>query len=276
MNAAIERAPRAELEALQRERLRATVAARPAHAARRARPPAGDPELTDAAVHDQGRPARALPARPAGRPARHAAPDPRLQRLARAPDRRRLHAGRPRRLDRGDGALHGDGRRQARHGRPQRLRLRPVHRRPRLPPGRRADRGAHDPGLRRRHRAPGAAPEGPPGPGPVLHAVLRAPHRPGPARSRDRQGRAGAGDRPVRRRAVDRGDARPDRGRARAHSRSTSTGSRRSSARASPPSAPRPATACTSRRTTSSSRSSTPRPARRARTARTASWSSRR
>ncbi len=217
MNAAIDRAPRAELEALQERALARDGPARPAHAARRARP-RRRPRADRPAVHGQGRPARALPAGPAGGPARHAAPDPRVQRLTRAPDRRGLHAGRPRRVDRGDGALHGDGRRQARHGRPQRLRLRPVHRRSRLPPGRRADRGAHDPGLRRRHRAPGAAPEGPPGPGPVLHALVRAPHRPGPARSRDRQGGAGAGDRAVRRRALDRGDARPDRGRARADS----------------------------------------------------------
>ena len=61
-------------------------------------------------------------------------------------------AGRPRRLVGGDGALHGDGRRQARHGRPQRLRLRAVHRRARLPPGRRAARRA------RRSRSPAASP----------------------------------------------------------------------------------------------------------------------
>ena len=39
-----------------------------------------------------------------------------------------------------------------------------------------------DPGLRRRHRAPGDAAARPPGPGALLHAVLRAAHRPGPAR----------------------------------------------------------------------------------------------
>ena len=170
MNAAIERAPRDEIEALQQRAPRADGRARPAHAARRAR------------VHRQGRPARALPARAARRRPLGAAPDPRLQRLARPADRRRLHAARPRRLVGGDGALHGDGRREARHGRPQRLRLRAVHRRARLPPGRRAAGRADDPGLRRRDRAPGAAAARPPGPGAVLHAVLRAAHRAGAAR----------------------------------------------------------------------------------------------
>ena len=209
-------------------------------------------------------------------PKHAAAAHPRLQRHRRHADRRRLHRARPRRLVEGDGALHGDGRRAARHGRPQRLRLRALHRRARLPPGRRADRRARDPGLGRRHRPPGDAAARPRRPGPVLHAVLRAAHRPGPARGRDRHGRARARDRHVRRRAVDRGHAHPARGRARPEGAQRLRAVARSSARASRPSARRRATACTCRRTTSSSRSSTPRPAATSRTAPTASSSSRR
>ena len=52
-------------------------------------------------------------------------------------------------------------------------------------------------------------------PGAVLHAVVRAAHRAGPARGGDRAGGARAADRHVRRRAVDRGDAHAARGRAR-------------------------------------------------------------
>ena len=195
-----------------------------------------------------------------------------------APDRRRLHRARPRRLVGGDGALHGDGGREARHGRPQRLRLRALHRRARLPPGRRAARRADDPGLRRRHRAPGAAAAGPAGPGAVLHAVLRAAHRPGPARGGHRRRRARAGDRAC---------SAPSRGPRRCATqleaelgldgaqRLRAVGDRRPGRR--PPNAPRRATACTCRRTTSSSRSIDPGQRRAgARTAPTASSCSRR
>ena len=97
-------------------------------------------DLARLAVHRQGRPARALPVRAPGRPARAARARARLERHRRQADRGRLHAGRPRRLGRGDGALHGDRRRAAGHARPQRQRLRAVHRRARLPPRRRAPR----------------------------------------------------------------------------------------------------------------------------------------
>ena len=109
-----------------------------------------------AAVHRQGRPARALPARPAGGAARggggiHASSGTRRQ-----ADRGRLHPSATSTSGRGDGALPGDGRRDGAgcvvHNA---IRLRPLHRRARLPPGRRADRRDGDAGLGRLHRAPG-------------------------------------------------------------------------------------------------------------------------
>ena len=154
-------------------------------AARRAHPGRLATPLERPPVHRQGRPARALPARPARRPARRAAPHPRV--LAARAASRPSSPTTQHDLDVWSevmaycmtmaGVKPG-------HGRPQRLRLRALHRRARLPPGRRAARRADDPGLRRRHRAPGAAAARPAGPGAVLHAVLRAAHRAGPARSR--------------------------------------------------------------------------------------------
>ena len=149
-------------------------------------------------------------------------------------------ARRPRRLGRGDGALHGDGGRPPRDARPQRLRLRAVHRRPRLPPRRRAARRDRPPGLRRPDPAPGDAAARPAGAGAVLHAVLRA------ARSPRRSRRRGSGPTTCRSRS---GCSAPSRGRRRCASsssagsacaRATSTGCRRSSGPASPPSATRP------------------------------------
>ena len=54
-------------------------------------------------------------------------------------------------VDRADGALHDDGRRAAGDADPQRQRLRAVHRRARLSPGRRADRRDGRPRVRRLH-----------------------------------------------------------------------------------------------------------------------------
>src|SRR3954454_17168119 len=88
-------------------------------------------------------------------------------------------------------------------------------RRARLPHGRRAPRGDGDPRLRRADGAPGDAPARPRRPGALLHPVLRAAHRRGAAGGRHRGRRAGAGGRLLRRRAVDRVDARRARVRAR-------------------------------------------------------------
>ena len=124
------------------------------------------------------------------------------------------------------------------------------------------------PGLRRRHRPPGAADARPP-------AARCSAARP-PTRCTSPQGCARPGIDP-RELALEIGmfgaepwterDARRDRAPSSACARSTSTACPRSSGRASPASAPRHATACTSARTTSSSRSSTPRPASRCPTA---------
>ena len=82
------------------------------------------------------------------------------------------------------------------------------------------------------------------------------------------------GDRHLRRRAVDRADARRRWRSASTSTPSTSTGCRRSWAPASRRSAWRPRTACTSGRTTSTRRSSTRSPARCCPRASRASWSS--
>ena len=65
--------------------------------------------------------------------------------------------GRPRHVDRADGALHDDGRRPARDADPQRQQLWAVHRRPRVPSGRRADRRDGAAGVGRLHGAAGDA-----------------------------------------------------------------------------------------------------------------------
>ena len=98
-------------------------------------------------------------------------------------------------------------------GRPQRQRLRALHRRARLPPGRRAARRDGRPGLGRLHRrARSTLLRDLRRPGALRHPVLRAAHRPGAARRRHRPRRPRARGRPLRRRAVDRGDARAARG----------------------------------------------------------------
>ena len=83
-----------------------------------------------------------------------------------------------------DGALHGDGRRAAGHARPQRQRLRAVHRRARLPPRRRAARRDGPAGLRRLDPPPAHAAARPAGAGAVRDAVLRDARS--PRRSRPR------------------------------------------------------------------------------------------
>ena len=147
MSVRIEHAPRTVLETLQLERLQQLVA-------RLKRVPRGaelpeietldDLEQIPFTVKDDLR--ASYPLGMLAVPRDRAAPHPRLLRHRRHADRRRLHRARPRRLVEGDVALHGDGRRDGRDGRPQRLRLRPVHRRARLPPGRGAPRRARDPG----------------------------------------------------------------------------------------------------------------------------------
>ena len=158
----------------------------------------------------------------------------------------------------------------------QREHLRPVHRRPRLPPGRGADRRSGPPGLRRLHDAAGDAPPRPRRAGARRDAFVRA---------RDRAGRARRGDRPGRARssssacsAASRGPracARRSNARCPGFGPSTSTGSPRCAVPASRPSASRRATACTSTRTTSSSRSSIRSPVRRSTRESRASSSSR-
>ena len=82
-----------------------------------------------------------------------------------------------------DGALHGDGRRARRDGRPQRQRLRAVHRRARASTRARERLGATVvPRLGRLHRAPGDAAARPAAEVLVRHAVLRAGDRPGAER----------------------------------------------------------------------------------------------
>ena len=148
---------------------------------------------------------------PAGA-ARGVRPDPRLLWHAREGDDRRVHASRPRGLG---GLLRPRARRGrsgAGHRRPRRLRLRPLHRRPRPPLRRRAARLHRRPRVGRQHAAPGAAARGPRRRDPLLHAELRARDRRPRLRARAPQ----PARRRLRRRALDGGAARGDRGRARA------------------------------------------------------------
>ena len=108
-------------------------------------------------VHGQDRLARQLPLQHVRGSARKTGPGPRLLRHHRQADRGRLYPGRYRHVVGGDGALDPRRRRPHRHDHPQRLWLRPVHRRPRraLRRGKaRLHRGA---GVRRHDRAAGAA-----------------------------------------------------------------------------------------------------------------------
>ena len=84
-------------------------------------------------------------------------PHPCIERDDRAPDGRRLHAGRSRHLGGPHGALHPRRRRAPRRHGPRRLRLRSVHRRSRRPLRRRAPRLHGRPRVRRHDTTPGAA-----------------------------------------------------------------------------------------------------------------------
>ena len=165
-----------------------------------------------AAVHDQGDAARQLPVRHVRGAARGRRTPPRVERHDRQADRRRLHPRRPRHVGRRRRPLDPRGRRTPRDDPAQRLRLRPVHRRPRCARRCRAARlhrraglgwddaaaGAADPRLRaRRHHGDA-----------VLHAL-------------DHRRARGAGRRPaldvaqgrdLRRRAVDQRHAPRGRG----------------------------------------------------------------
>ena len=88
-------------------------------------------DVAEAAVHDQSGPARELSVRDVRGSARADRAHPRVIRHHRAADRRRLHHGRPRQLGRPGRALAARIRRAPGHAHPQRLRLRPVHRRTR-------------------------------------------------------------------------------------------------------------------------------------------------
>ena len=196
-----------ELETLPRAGARAAAARAAAGAVRRrARGVAG------AAVPGQVGAARRVSVRAPAGAARGVRPDPRLLGHARQADDRRVHARRSRGLGRLLRPRAGGGRSRAGHACAHRVRLRPLHRRSRPPLRRRAARLHRRPGVGREHAAPGAAARGSRRRDPLLHAELRARDRrpcrrsvaPEPPRRR------------LRRRAVDRGAARGDRGRARA------------------------------------------------------------
>ena len=161
------------------ERLRQRAAAPQAHAQDRlrARRPQVARRPVAAAFHREGRPARPLSFRHVRAAAGEARAAARLQRHHRQADRGRLHPEGPRYLGGPDGALHGLRRRAARRRGAQRLRLRPVHRRPGRALRRRAPRrhrGAH---VRRLDRAPDRADQGFRRARAVRHALLRAGHR---------------------------------------------------------------------------------------------------
>ena len=111
------------------------------------------------ALHHEGGLPRHVPVRTARGPDGRDRAHPRLVRDHGEADRRRLHARRPRRLDRGDGPDPPRRRRPPGRRRAERLRLRSLHGRPRLPlrGGGRRRRG--DPDVGRLHRP--AAPRPP-------------------------------------------------------------------------------------------------------------------
>ena len=178
-------------------------------------------------VHQQGRPARQLPVRDVRRPTEQSGG---------------IHAssgttGRPTVVGYTEHDLSMLGRVVARSiraagGRPGRqgargLRLRAVHRRARRALRRRAARLHGDPGLRRHDRAPGAADPGLRAGDHHGHAVLHA-HAPRRVRAAGRRpARHVAAGRDLRRRAVDRGDARARSRSGSRSTRSTSTACRR-------------------------------------------------
>ena len=106
---------------------------------------------------DQGRPARELSVRHVRGAAAQGGAHPRLERHDRPADRRRLHAARHRHLGRPDGALAPRGGRVRDGHHPQRVRLRPLHRRPGRALRRRAARRDRGADVGRPDRAPGPA-----------------------------------------------------------------------------------------------------------------------
>jgi hypothetical protein len=97
------------------------------------------------ALHHQRRPARAVSAEVIGDAEGRCGARARLLRHDRQADRHRLQRGRPGHVGRGDGAGLHNGRLHKARRRPQRARLRPVHRRTRVPPGRGAARWSSPP-----------------------------------------------------------------------------------------------------------------------------------
>ena len=167
-------------------------------------------------IRHQGGPARHLSVRALCGAPRTNHPAARLLRHHRQGHRGRLHQGRPRPVDRPDGALHGLRRRAAGRHRAQRLRLRPVHRRARRALRRRAARLHRGAGVGRHDRAAGDAAAGLRRARALRHAVLRAQHRRGRGGHGRRHPQAAAAHRHLRRRAVERRDAPRPRGAARA------------------------------------------------------------
>ncbi len=221
----VESLPREQLRALQLERLRAVVTRvlerQPAVAAQLAAAGVSSADelrslddLSRLPFSLKSSLREKLPVRPDDGAARGAGATARVERHARQAHGGGLHARRPRQLDRVDGPLHDHRRRAAGDADPQRQQLRPVHRRPRLPSGRRADRRDRAPSVGRLQRAAGAAAARPRRPGAGLHPLVRAGDRAGGARRGHRAVRASARDRPVWRRALERRAARRDRGRA--------------------------------------------------------------
>ena len=224
----LEAMPRRELEALQRQRLHERFGVELE-------------ALPELPFRGQVRSARRVPLRPPARSTRGVHPDSRFLRHPRQGDDRRVHPQRHRAVG---GLLCACDRRRGRwagHGRPRRLRVRPLHRRARAPLRRRAARLHRRPRVGREHAAPGAAARGSRRGDPLLHAELRA---------RDRRPRL-RGRRGSRCGPVSSVQSRGRRGCARRSStpstsqRSTSTVSRRSSDPVSPRSVSRDATART-------------------------------
>ena len=88
-------------------------------------------DLAQVSVHDQGRPARQLSVRHVRGAARADRAHPRVVGNDRQADGRRLHAQGHRHVGDGDGALDPRGGRTRGRHHPRRVRLRPLHRRPR-------------------------------------------------------------------------------------------------------------------------------------------------
>ena len=219
---------RAELEALQLERLRETLRSAyeqvPHYRHAFDEAGVGPDDLASLGrpravpVHRQGRPAGELPVRDVRGAARAGGARPRLERHDGQADRGRLHPRGHRHLGRGDGALDPGRGRPARRPRARGLRLRAVHRRARRALRRRAARLHGGADQRRHDRAAGAADRATSGRGSSWSRRRTS------SRSSTRSRRQGVDprstqprDRHLRRRAVDRRDAARGRGAQRDH-----------------------------------------------------------